>query len=229
MPMSGKNFNIATGIQTKIPKNIACMLTAQRERSRPDIRVLIPLPAKSLASLARPSRGCSIPTAAPSLWESRQDCDNRLSDANLEQEAGVCTHRTEALVRSQDSPSNMCGNRARAAAMNAACFHATAASSSRQSRQYVSQCIPLARRGGSSACAPGLPSLPCSRTIRRHARSISSSDWLAYDKQRYRERHLIENAFCRIKDFRRVHTRYGKLARNFLSAVVIAVIVAFWL
>ena len=29
---------------------------------------------------------------------------------------------------------------------------------------------------------------------------------IVYDKQRYRERHLIENAFCRIKDFRRVHT-----------------------
>lgn len=52
---------------------------------------------------------------------------------------------------------------------------------------------------------------------------------IVYDKQRYRERHLIENAFCRIKDFRRVHTRYDKLARNFLSAVAIAVLVAFWL
>ena len=30
---------------------------------------------------------------------------------------------------------------------------------------------------------------------------------IAYDKQRYRDRHLIENAFCRIKDFRRVATR----------------------
>ena len=29
-----------------------------------------------------------------------------------------------------------------------------------------------------------------------------------YDRQRYRDRHLIESAFCRIKDFRRVATRY---------------------
>lgn len=50
---------------------------------------------------------------------------------------------------------------------------------------------------------------------------------IVYDRQRYRERHLIENAFCRIKDFRRVHTRYDKPVRNFLSAV--AVLVAFWL
>jgi transposase len=52
---------------------------------------------------------------------------------------------------------------------------------------------------------------------------------IAYDKQRYRDRHLIENAFCRIKDFRRVATRYDKLARNFLSAVALAALVAFWL
>ena len=49
------------------------------------------------------------------------------------------------------------------------------------------------------------------------------------DKRRYRERHLIENAFCRIKDFRRVATRYDKLAANFLSAVAIATLVAFWI
>ena len=52
---------------------------------------------------------------------------------------------------------------------------------------------------------------------------------VVYDKERYRERHLIENAFCRIKDFRRVATRYDKLAANFLSAVALATLVAFWL
>jgi len=50
-----------------------------------------------------------------------------------------------------------------------------------------------------------------------------------YDKARYRERHLIENSNCRIKDFRRVATRYDKLAINFLSAVALATIVAFWI
>lgn len=52
---------------------------------------------------------------------------------------------------------------------------------------------------------------------------------IVYDKARYRDRHLVENAFCRIKDFRRVATRYDKLAINFLSAVALAVLVAFWL
>jgi transposase len=52
---------------------------------------------------------------------------------------------------------------------------------------------------------------------------------IRYDKRRYKERHLIENAFCRLKDFRRIATRYDKLARNFLSAVALATLVAFWL
>lgn len=50
-----------------------------------------------------------------------------------------------------------------------------------------------------------------------------------YDHQRYRDRHLIKNAFCRIKDFRRVATRYDKLARNFLSGVALVTVLAFWI
>lgn len=50
-----------------------------------------------------------------------------------------------------------------------------------------------------------------------------------YDKTRYRDRWRIEAAFCRLKDFRRVATRYDKLARNFLSAVALAAVIAFWI
>jgi transposase len=50
-----------------------------------------------------------------------------------------------------------------------------------------------------------------------------------YDKARYMQRHLIENAFCRLKDFRRIATRYDKLSRNFLSAVALATILAYWI
>lgn len=49
-----------------------------------------------------------------------------------------------------------------------------------------------------------------------------------YDLKRYRNRHLIENGFCRLKDFRRVATRYDKLAANFLSGVALATVLAFW-
>ena len=52
---------------------------------------------------------------------------------------------------------------------------------------------------------------------------------IRYDRARYKDRHLIENAFCRLKDFRRIATRYDKLAANFLSAVAIATLVAYWL
>ncbi len=49
-----------------------------------------------------------------------------------------------------------------------------------------------------------------------------------FDKQAYKGRNVIERCFCRIKDFRRVATRYDKLASNFLASVQIAAIVAYW-
>ncbi|WP_092714512.1 transposase [Rhizobium multihospitium] len=50
-----------------------------------------------------------------------------------------------------------------------------------------------------------------------------------WDKQGFRARHLIENAFRSLKDFGRVATRYGKLAANFRSSVALATALAFWL
>jgi transposase len=38
----------------------------------------------------------------------------------------------------------------------------------------------------------------------------------------YKRRHRIENAICRIKDLRRIATRYDELARNYLTAVYLA-------
>lgn len=40
-----------------------------------------------------------------------------------------------------------------------------------------------------------------------------------FDRHLYRERHLIENFFARLKQFRAIATRYDKTARNFLAAV----------
>jgi transposase len=40
-------------------------------------------------------------------------------------------------------------------------------------------------------------------------------------KRIYRRRHKIENFFCRIKDWRRIATRYDKLARNYLAATTL--------
>ena len=38
----------------------------------------------------------------------------------------------------------------------------------------------------------------------------------------YRQRNLVERFFCKLKQFRRVATRFDKLARNFLAAVLLA-------
>jgi putative transposase len=45
----------------------------------------------------------------------------------------------------------------------------------------------------------------------------------------YRQRNAIERMFCRLKDWRRIATRYDKLAVNFTAAVLIAAIVTWWL
>lgn len=44
----------------------------------------------------------------------------------------------------------------------------------------------------------------------------------AYDKALYRARHLIENFFARLKQFRAIATRYDKRAANFLGAIYLA-------
>ena len=49
-----------------------------------------------------------------------------------------------------------------------------------------------------------------------------------FNKKRYRKRNAIERMFNRLKDFRRIATRYDKLARNYLASICLASIVAFW-
>ena len=52
---------------------------------------------------------------------------------------------------------------------------------------------------------------------------------IEYDTVLYRQRHKIENMFGRIKDWRRIHTRYDRCADIFLAAITIAATVIFWL
>lgn len=49
-----------------------------------------------------------------------------------------------------------------------------------------------------------------------------------FDEIAYRRRNLIERVFCRLKDWRRIATRYDKLAANFASAVAIAAVIIWW-
>jgi transposase len=50
----------------------------------------------------------------------------------------------------------------------------------------------------------------------------------SFDKKSYKQRHRIENAFCRLKDFRRIATRYDRLARNFLASVCLVAAIVWW-
>jgi transposase len=50
-----------------------------------------------------------------------------------------------------------------------------------------------------------------------------------YHKRRYRRRNRIEIMFGRLKDWRRISTRYDRCARTFLSAVALPATVMFWL
>ena len=45
----------------------------------------------------------------------------------------------------------------------------------------------------------------------------------------YKARNAIERMFCRLKDFRRLATRYDKLAANFLASVHLAAALTWWL
>jgi transposase len=67
---------------------------------------------------------------------------------------------------------------------------------------------------GTAPCIP-------SKTNRRTA--------IPHDPALYRERHKIEIMFGRLKDWRRIHTRYDRCAHTFFSAIAIAATVIFWL
>jgi transposase len=49
-----------------------------------------------------------------------------------------------------------------------------------------------------------------------------------FDRELYKVRHLIENFFAKLKQFRAIATRYDKTARNFLAGVHLAAS-AIWL
>lgn len=52
---------------------------------------------------------------------------------------------------------------------------------------------------------------------------------IPHDRVLYRKRHKIENMFGKMKDWRRIHTRYDRCAHTFMSAIAIAAIVIFWI
>jgi transposase len=52
---------------------------------------------------------------------------------------------------------------------------------------------------------------------------------IPYDAEAYKARNLVERMWCRLKDWRRLATRYDKLARNFLATTLLAAVFSYWL
>ena len=52
---------------------------------------------------------------------------------------------------------------------------------------------------------------------------------IRHDKEAYKGRNVIERCYCKLKDFRRVATRYDKLARNYFSTVCLVAALVFWM
>ena len=71
----------------------------------------------------------------------------------------------------------------------------------------------ISRRSGIVACIP-------SKSNRKKL--------IEHDRILYRQRHKIENMFGRLKDWRRIHTRYDRCAHTFMSDICIAPAVIFW-
>ena len=51
----------------------------------------------------------------------------------------------------------------------------------------------------------------------------------SYDPKAYKLRNLIERMFCRLKDFRRIATRYDKRADIYLSTILLAAALTWWI
>jgi len=76
---------------------------------------------------------------------------------------------------------------------------------------------------GFRAALEGLDITPCipSRKNRKHPRP--------HDPALYGQRYPIENLFAKLKDWRRIATRYDRCADIFMGAITLAAIVIFWL
>jgi transposase len=80
----------------------------------------------------------------------------------------------------------------------------------------------------------GYSSRKVRRSLRRHGIGITiptksnERPQRTFDRELYRERNWVERCINRLKQFRRVATRYEKLAVNFLAMVTIAAVLM-WL
>ena len=67
----------------------------------------------------------------------------------------------------------------------------------------------ILRKAGESGCQVVIPPKKSRKTLH------------SYDKELYKARHLVENAFLHLKRWRGIATRYAKRSSSFLAAVQI--------
>ena len=66
------------------------------------------------------------------------------------------------------------------------------------------------------AVIPPRPALECSY------RGSNRTEAIGYDKEKYKRREKVERFFNKLKQFRRIATRYEKLSRTFMAFIHIA-------
>jgi len=71
--------------------------------------------------------------------------------------------------------------------------------------------------------------MPSTRRCPSFSTKSNRKQVFPFDAEHYRLRNVNEPTFCRLKDFRRIATRYDRLATNFLAAICIAATVSYWL
>ena len=49
------------------------------------------------------------------------------------------------------------------------------------------------------------------------------------DRKAYKRRNVIERLFCKLKNWRRIATRYDRLAANYLSALALVAAISTWI
>ena len=69
----------------------------------------------------------------------------------------------------------------------------------------------------------------CSQRYFPSSRTSPIESHILVNKVRYKGRNVIERMFGRLKDFRRVATRYDKNAENLLSALCLAALICYWI
>jgi transposase len=62
-----------------------------------------------------------------------------------------------------------------------------------------------------------------------HGVTVSKLAHTRFKAPAAKARHLIENTFCRLKDFRRITTRYDRLAINFAATIYLVGSVVWWI